>query len=161
MAQKYTTRCNIPDAEGHPCGQEIVITPGLDVPEIGAVPAPKTKAFVQAIVGHMMKKHPPLAALAMNSMEQFLAFFVMGFTQCEDPGALTFMALFAEHLCKISTIPVTDQMIVELVTRMGLTMEDPQRQGMIGALTYVRNFQLRKIGSQGPLDIPQAALTSA
>jgi hypothetical protein len=145
MAQKYTTRCNIPDAEGHPCGQEIVITPGLDVPEIGAVPAPKTKVFVQAIVSHMMKKHPPLAALAMNSMEQFLAYFTIGFTQSQDPGVLTFMALFAEHLAKLSTIPVTDQMIVELVTRMGLAMEDPQRQKIIEAMGYVRDFQLRRV----------------
>jgi hypothetical protein len=151
---RYSTRCNIPvdDPENpgqkRPCGKEIVITPGLQIPQAGESPAVKAKAFVQAIVGHFMKHHEPVAALSMNLMEQFLAYFVIGMTQCEDPGVLSFMAQFAEHLCKISTLPVSDQMIVELVAHMGLTMEDPMRSKIIEAITYVRNFQLRKITPQ-------------
>lgn len=123
--QKFTTYCNIPDAEGKPCGAAIVVTNGILAPEVGASPQDKTKQFVQTIVGHLMKKHPGHALHAMNTMEQFLAFTSVGFTHTDDPGALSFMAHFAEYLCKISTLPVSDDMIVELVTRMGLTMEDP------------------------------------
>jgi hypothetical protein len=149
---KYTTHCNVPiedpDSPGgrRPCGMEIVYTPGIKPPELGEVPEAKTKAFVQAIVGHLMKKHQPLAAVSMNMMEQFLAYSVVGLTQSDDPGVVQFMAAFADYLCKLSTLPVTNEMIVELVTRMGLTMEDPQRQKIIEAMQYVRNFQVRKIG---------------
>jgi hypothetical protein len=159
--QKFTTYCNIPDAEGHPCGAAIAVTTGILAPEIGASPQDKTKSFVQAIVGHMQKKHPGHCQHALNTMEQFLAFTSVGFTQTEDPGALSFMAHFAEYLCKISTLPVSDDMIVELVTRMGITMEDPQRQKLIEAITYVRNFQLRKITPQSPAKSPELQPTSA
>jgi hypothetical protein len=151
---RYSTRCNVPidDPENpgqkRPCGYEIVITPGLPTPQPGEGPAPKTKVFVQAIVAHLLKKHEVLGAVSMNLMEQFLAYFTVGLTQCEDPGVTSFMAIFAEHLCRISTLPVTDQMIEELVARMGLTMEDPMRPKIIGAITYVRNFQLRKMTPQ-------------
>lgn len=148
--QKYTTYCNIPDAEGKPCGQSIVVTSGILAPGVGESPQDKTKQFVQTIVGHLMKKHPGHAQHAMNTMEQFLAFTSVGFTQSDDPGAMSFMAHFAEYLCRISTLPVSDDMIVELVTRMGLTMEDPQRQKIIEAITYVRNFQIRKLTPQSP-----------
>jgi hypothetical protein len=148
--QKYTTYCNIPNESGHPCGMAVAVTNGIVTPELGATPQDKTKAYVQAIVGHLMKKHPAHAQHALNTMEQFLAFTAVGFSQTEDPGAISFMAHFAEYLCRISTIPVTDQMIEELVARMGMTMEDPMRPKIIEAITYVRNFQLRKIPTQSP-----------
>jgi hypothetical protein len=153
--QKYTTYCNIPDAEGHPCGMAIVVTPGILVPEIGNPPQEKTKQYVQAIVGHLMRKHAAHGQHALNTMEQFLAYTVVGFSQTEDPGALAFMAHFAEYLCRISTIPVTDQMIEELVARMGMTMEDPMRPKIIEAITYVRNFQLRKLPTNSPSESPE------
>lgn len=149
---KYTTRCNIPilDENGKPtrvCGQEIVVSGGIKVPELGAVPDPKTKAFVQAIVGHLMKKHPPIAAASMNMMEQFLAYSVVGLTQSEDPGAVQFMASFAAHLCQLSTMPVTDEMIEGLIMQFP---NHPTPETLRHALTYVRNFQLRKIPPQSP-----------
>jgi hypothetical protein len=145
MAQKYSTRCHISDAEGNVCGQEIVLTAGIKVPEIGQEPEVKTKAFVQAIVGHLMKKHPGHAAFAMATMEQFLAYSVVGMTQSEDPGCMLFMARFAEYACKISALPVSDNMIVGLVTRMELTTEDPQRAKIIQAMQYIRDFQVRRL----------------
>jgi hypothetical protein len=158
MPNKYTTRCNIPilDEDGKPtriCGMEIVVTPGIKVPELGREPDPKTKAFVQAIVGHMMKKHPAVAAASMNMMEQFLSYSVVGLTQCEDPGAVQFMASFAAYLCQLSTLPVTDEMIEELIKRM--PTEEPSWDDIRKALTYVRNFQLRKISFQSPANSPE------
>lgn len=155
---KYVTRCNIPIdcpvTEGgngkKPCGAEIVISPGIVPPKLGEPPEPKTKKFVEAIIGHFQKRHPQHCQHALNQMEQFLAFQSVGFTQSEDPGVIEFMAGFGSYLCGISTLPVSDQMIVELVTRMGLTMEDPQRAKIIEAMTYVRNFQLRKLSPQSP-----------
>lgn len=144
---KYSTRCNIADAEGHICGQEIVITAGIKAPEPGEPSDPKTKGFVQAIVAHLMKKHPAMAAANMNLMEQFLAYSVIGLTSAEDPNVLGFMARFAEFLCRMSAMPVSDDMILQLVAHMGMTMDDPQREKVIGAMTYLRNFQIRKIGA--------------
>jgi hypothetical protein len=163
---KYTTRCNIPilDEDGKPirlCGMEIVVTPGIKVPELGGEPDPKTKAFVQAIVGHMMKKHPAVAAASMNMMEQFLSYSVVGLTQCEDPGAVQFMASFAAYLCQLSTLPVTDEMIEELVKRILSRPEvmEPMSDTSIAelrkALTYIRNFQIRKISLQSPANSPE------
>jgi hypothetical protein len=156
---KYITRCNVPIEDPgspggkRPCGAEIVITAGIKPPELGEAPETKTKAFVQAIVGHLMKKHPPLAAAAMNMMEQFLAFQVVGFTMSADPGCVQFMASFADALCRMSTLPVSDRAIEEVVAMMGFTMDDPQRSKVIQAMQYVRNFQLRKIAQQQPVGI--------
>ena len=163
---KYTTRCNIPilDENGKPsrvCGMEIVVSGGIKVPELGAVPDPKTKAFVQAIVGHLMKKHPPVAAASMNMMEQFLAYSVVGLTQSDDPGAVQFMASFAGYLCQLSTMPVTDEMLQDLVKRIvsrpgvTLAMDSAALVEFHKALTYVRNFQLRKISTQSPAKSPE------
>lgn len=153
--QKYTTYCNIPTAEGQACGAAIAVTAGMLVPEVGAKPQDKTKQFIQAIMGHLMKRHSGAAGLALNTMEQFLAFTALGFTRSEDPGVSIFMAHFAEYLCRIATLPVSDDAIVELVARMGLTMEDPQRAKIIEAITYVRNFQLRKLTPQSPASTPE------
>lgn len=155
--QKYITRCNIHDVEGHPCGQHIATTSGINVPTVGESPAEKTKLYVQAVVQHLMTKHQPHCGLALNTMEQFLAYSVLGFTLSEDPGVSIFMAGFAEYLCRIATMPVSDEMIVELVTHMGCTMEDPQRAQMIQALTYLRNFQIRKLTAAIPSNSPVPA----
>lgn len=144
--QEFKTYCNIPDSAGVPCGEFIAKTSGLPAPEVGQEPATITKKFVQAIIAHLMHKHPSHAAFAMNTMEQYLAFAAVGLTRSEDPGVTIFMAQFADYLCKLALLPVTDEMIVDLVARMGLTMEDPQREKIIKAMTYVRNFQAHKIG---------------
>ena len=150
---RYVTYCNIPDENTKdPCGAQIVVTSGIEVPEIGLPPASNTKKYVEAIVGHMMKKHAGACQFALNSMEQFLAFVSLGFVRSEDPACAMFQHQFAQHLAQMSALPITDNAIYELVTQMGFTMEDPQREKVIGALRYVRDFQLRKM-------IPQVAGT--
>ena len=147
MAERYITRCNIPDENGHTCDKEIAITAGIVAPKIGEAPEGKAKKYVQAIVAHLMKDHPGHCQLAMNSMEHFLAFNVSGFCRTDDPGVVEFMQHFAEHLRTMAVLPVTDKMILELVTRMGYTMEDPRRKQVLTALMYVRNFQLGKVSA--------------
>jgi hypothetical protein len=155
MATKHTTRCNILNGEGVPCGAEIAITSGMPPLEVGMPPDAKTKAFIVAIVSHLQKKHPGIAVAAMNTMEQYLGFSVLGLTGCDDPGAVTFMSKFADHLCRQATMPVSDAMLVELMARAQLTAEEQSKIGPL--LQYVRNFQLRKIG-HGPAQVPANSL---
>ena len=145
--QKYRTYCNIP-VDGHPCGQEIVIAPAMNVPTLGMESDDKAKALVRAVVAHLVKKHPPLGAATMALWEQYLGYIALGFTQSEDANIAEYMAKYAAHLCQIATVPVTDNMIVEMVTRMGYTMEGPQREKIIAGIKYVRDFSTRKITPQ-------------
>jgi len=148
---KYVTHCRLPNGEGNLCGAEIVVTSGIASLEVGMAPDAKTKAFITAIVGHLMKKHQNIAAAAMNTMEQYLGFSVLGFTDCNDPGAIAFMQKFADHLTRQVAMPMTDEMLVELMVRAGMTAEEQQK--ITPLLQYVRNFQIRKL-SHGPAQVP-------
>ena len=151
---KYVTHCRLPNADNQPCGAEIVVTSGIAPLEVGAPPDAKMKAFVTAIVGHLMKKHPSIAGAAMNTMEQYLGFSVLGFTDCSDPGAIAFMNKMADHLTRQVAMPMTDQMLVDLMARAQFTAEEQKKFRPL--LQYVRDFQLRKM-TTAPASIPESS----
>lgn len=142
---KYTTRCNIPDPQTHePCGVDIVITSGIPPQRLGDDSEKKARAYVSAIMQHMKAEHPKLLAGVVGASVQYLGYMLTGYCRTEDPGVLQFMAMFGGHLADVSALRMSDDALAELTARMGLTMEDPQRQKVISMLAYVRDFTSRK-----------------
>lgn len=151
MPGKYQTVCKIPLEDGARCGHVIVTAPEMKVPEIGSPTDEKVKTFVQAIVAHMMKKHPQFAGTLMNVWEQFLGFSALGFTDSEDPNVPLFMAQYSAYLASISIVTVSDEALETLVGRMDFTMDDPRRAQVVQGMKYLRDFMSRKVVPAGNL----------
>ena len=149
---KYRTVCKILLEDGARCGHVIVTAPEMKVPEIGSPTDEKVKVFVQAIAGHMMKKHPQLAAMMMNTWEQFLGHQALCFTDSEDPNVPLFMVQYSAYLASVSIVTVSDEALETLVGQMDFTLEDPRRAQVIQGMKYLRDFMSRKVvpaGNQG------------
>lgn len=146
---KHQTICKISLEDGARCGHVIVTAPEMKVPEIGLPTDEKVKAFVQAIAGHMMKKHPQLAAIMMNTWEQFLGHQALCFTDSEDPNVPLFMAQYSAYLASISIVTVSDEALETLVGRMDFTLDDPRRAQVIQAMKYLRSIMSRQVVPAG------------
>ena len=154
--KEFLTYCNIPMGDGAVCGELIVKTPGIQAPVVGGEPTKLAKKYVQAITDHMGKKHPQLFAYGLNTMEQYIGFFSLGMVRTDDPGAHEFIHVYAQHLCRMATLPITDESLQKYAERIAVelqyTMEDPKRAKLIqlvtNALQYARDFTARKMAGQ-------------
>ncbi len=147
MPAEYQTICKLPLEDGARCGHVIASNKkgAIELPALGSAPSDRAKNLVQAIIGHMMKKHPAqLAATMMNLAEQFIGYQALTFTECQEPGVPAFLNQFAAHLASISIVPVSDESLETIIGRMNFTQEDPRRAEVLAGMKYLRDFMSRR-----------------
>ena len=146
--QRYRVLCRLPGPNGKPCGKEICTAPQMTVPEMGEIPDKNAQALVQAIMGHMQKKHEMHLAGMMGAWQQFLGFNSLGYIMSEDPKVMEFMAVFGSQLRRMVCPPVSDSDIEAIVAGIGFTMEDPLRAKTLQALKNFRDLFTKPIQAQ-------------
>jgi len=154
---KYRTICNIPDAEGKPCGCVIALTDGIKIPKGGEEPARKTLQFIDLINSHIKNKHPDVAKASERTDMFFVGFLRLARTISEDPNVQPFITEFAQYLQLLVCFPASDDFILGLVGKMEFTMDDPQRQKVIDGMRVLRDFILRRVKVELPQNLTPAA----
>lgn len=139
--------CRVPvlvDGIRIPCGKIFMHDP-LAPQIIGEAVDTRSQRFVQGLMKHLEKKHPEEFAQIQNTWIRFMGFLVMGSFESADSGFRGSVDSFAAYLCQVCCQPVSEADIVGVLAALGLTMDDPMRQKLIGAFKHMRDFITRRI----------------
>ena len=143
----YQTKCRMPKGDGTPCGYVVTDSP-LNVAIVGQ-PDARVQRFIEALMKHVAKKHPQAFALAQMRGNFFFGYLITGIFESPDPAIAQMRKHFEEQLRR-DIIPhaVTDDEIEGALGAIGLTMQNPDREKIKGALQHLRDYYEGKIPQQ-------------
>lgn len=144
---KYPTKCRMMKGDGTPCNFTIIDAP-LNVQIIGQ-PDARIQRFIQGLMEHAAKKHKEAFALAQMRGQFVFAYLIAGLFESRDPAIASTRKQIEDQLRR-DIIPhaVTDDEIEGALGAIGLTMEDPNRSKIRGALQHLRDYYEGKIPQQ-------------
>jgi hypothetical protein len=136
---KHPTTCRLKKPDGSPCGHTILDHP-LNVQIIGQVDQ-RLMTFMGALMRHLEKKHPEAWNQAHALSQHFMGWLVLQQYETEDPAILQSLMAFAITLRgMVRVIPISDAEIEGAVAALGFTMDDPQREPVLGLAKNVRAY---------------------